>query len=317
MVSSPEPGAPPGVCARIPFDFLLGEIRLLRVWLKGEQREGGGVFDEPFDTIPVPKRTDPAPAVYLYSLPVTRVPAVLTRREGWYLYTPSWYRHYYLRTNLPFDRYVATLGAKTRSTLRRKLRRIAATNRAGTFRVFSTPERMAAFHEQAASLAATTYQHRLFGTGLPAHNDYREQITALARRGEFYGFILYVNDRPAAYTACPVIRPHVALYDYTGYDPVQAVFSPGIVLQYSIIEYFCGNPAIEWYDLCTGEGEHKTLFTSTWKLCCNTYLLRASVPALLLVSAHRVLNAITTAVAALLDSMRLKGRVKRLVRRGG
>jgi CelD/BcsL family acetyltransferase involved in cellulose biosynthesis len=321
MSSSTEPSPPLSLQSsaqqRIRLDFFLGEIILASYRLAGIREAFDDIHQPPCSDIQIPPPAQAAQAHSYYSLPITQRLPVLRLIKGWLVYIPSQYRHYYICTDSSFSTYLSRFSSKTRNTLRRKVSRIEATNTKLTFRVFSRPQEMTEFHQLAAPLANTTYQARLFNSALPMEESYTTTLIQAAEQKKIFGFILFVNDTPAAYTTCPLTTPHTVLYDYTGYDPLFAGYSPGIVLQFKIIEYLCDHSTISTYDLCTGEGAHKELFTSNFTLCCNAYLLPATLPTTLAVAAHRLLALTTDSMSALLQRLHIKSTIKRLIRRHG
>lgn len=314
---SPSLPADTSAQQRIGLDFLVGEIRLFSYRFAGIRQAYDGIHQAPCSDIQLPSPAQTAQARSFYSLPLAHRLPVLRLKKGWIIYIPSQYRHYYLSTDCSFSSYLSRFSSKTRNTLRRKLRSIEATNTKMTFRAFSRPDQMAEFHHLAAPIAKTTYQARLFNSALPAEQSYTTTLIQAAEQNKVYGFILFVNDTPAAYTTCPLTTPNTVLYDYTGYNPIFASYSPGIVLQLKIIEYLCDHSPISTYDLCTGEGAHKELFTTSFTLCCNGYLLPATLSTTLAVTAHRILALINDALIALLERLQLKATIKRLIRRHG
>ena len=303
---------------RLPLPFKLGEFTFWTTHFRGVSAQPdpfGTAFDDPEP----PREAFAAferQAAFLYSLPTTGPLPVLARRGGWLRYAVSQYPHYAVDVSGTFDEYWQRFRSKTRSTIRRKMRRVAETNAdRPTVGRYTTPDDMDDFLELALPISRKSYQQRLFGTGLPATPDFREQLCDSARKGEITGFILFVNDQAAAYTLCPRTAPGRTLYDHTGYDPAFDAYSPGTVLQLSIIETMFADPNVQLYDLCTGGGRHKELFATDARPCANIYFVRLTSWATFAVGAHHVVARINRLIKRILDRLNLSDRVKKAMRR--
>lgn len=93
--------------------------------------------------------------------------------------------------------------------------------------------------EQAIScmeeIACKADNRRLFGGGFFDTPQMREQMVAVALKGWLRIYILYLEEKPAAYWM-GTIYDHCLQADYVGYDPAWSKFSPGIVLLLNILE---------------------------------------------------------------------------------
>lgn len=255
-------------------------------------------------------------AAFVYSCPVSASLPRLAVRRGHVRYVPSQYPHYAVDVGGAFDDYCAGFRGKTLSTIRRKVRKAAATNRERPLIVcHRTPAELESFFDHALPISRRSYQQRLFGNGLPETEAFRDRVMERAERGEILGFVLFLHDRPAAYTLCPRTTPGTVLYDHTGYDPEHDQLSPGTVLQFGIIETLFDEPEVRTYDLCTGGGRHKELFATRSQPCANIHFAAlVSLPALAAL-AHCLVTMANEAAVALLDALNLRERVKKLIRR--
>src|SRR5439155_2345862 len=123
-----------------------------------------------------------------------------------------------------FDDYMARFSAKSRSTLRRKVRRFTAAPGA-RLREYRAPQEMDEFFRLARALSRKTYQEALYDKGLPASDGFRQRLLAMAGEDGVRGYILFLHDRPIAYLYCPA-HDGVLLYENLGYDPEAAALSP-------------------------------------------------------------------------------------------
>jgi hypothetical protein len=179
------------------------------------------------------------------------------------------YRRHYADLTLGFDAYLAAFSAKTRSTLRRKLRRLEPLD----VRCFHTPEEMAAFHRDAREVSARSYQEKQLDAGLPDGEAALAQMRALAARDAVRGWILYIEGRPASYLYAPA-EGDILVYAHLGYDPAFAAVSPGTVLQFEAMRLLMEEGRFRFFDFTEGDGQHKRLWASGWVACVDLLLLR-------------------------------------------
>jgi len=250
--------------------------------------------------------------------PVSAAPPAVAAREGRLVYTPKTFPNYYVDLKLEggFERYLQGFSSKSRSTLKRKVRRYAEADSTGElhWRVYRSPEEIAEFLPQAGALSARTYQARLLDVGLPEGPEFRAQAMALAASGQARGFILFLDGRPAAYVYCSC-RNGVATYDYVGHDPALNALSPGTVLQYKILEYLFEDPQMRVFDFTEGEGEHKAMFATGRMLCAKSLVFGLRPGIRLLVRLHWLTGRADEALDALLDRLGIRRALRRLIRR--
>ncbi|MDQ8756402.1 GNAT family N-acetyltransferase [Sphingosinicella sp. LHD-64] len=192
------------------------------------------------------------------------------------------YSRHHADLRIGFDAYLAGFSAKTRSTLRRKVRRLA--DRSGgalDLRAYRAPGEMAEFHRLARQVSARTYQERLLDAGLPEGSEALTRLEALARRDAVRGWVLLVDDEPISYLHAPA-EGEVLLYAHLGYDPDFADFSPGTVLQVEAMRQLMGERRFAWFDFTEGDGAHKRLFATGSIDSVDLLLLRRTPANLLL-----------------------------------
>lgn len=255
-------------------------------------------------------------AAFLPSWPLAAGEA-LPDVPGLWRYVPARYRRYYIDLGMGFDAYMATFSGKSRSTLKRKVRRFRdAGGGELDVREYATPEAMPEFHALARSLSEQTYQHRLMDAGMPDGDAFREELVARAAAGRARGFVLMMQGRPAAYMYCPVDDGVVA-YERVGYAPELRHLSPGTVLFQHAIATLFAIPGLAVFDFTEGEGEHKEFFSTGCVECADIYFLRRNLRTCVPVTAQRAAAAGSRLAAAALDALAVKPLAKRLLRRLG
>lgn len=252
---------------------------------------------------------------FLYSCPVTPDCGSLASARGYVAFVDDIYSHYYVETRANFQQYLELRNKKTVSTLKRKVRKVEATNgSAPIMREYASSQEMDTFFEVALPVSQKSYQHRLIGQGLPANSAFRTKVKAKAGNGEMLAYTLHVAGQAVAYNLCPVYSGTRVLYDYTGFDPHFAQYSPGAVLQFKIIENLFGRSGLDYYDLCTGEGAHKELFATGSIRCANIYVFRWFSRHLPLFLVRWMVRRVVVVLTRLLELIGVKAALKKLIR---
>jgi hypothetical protein len=177
-------------------------------------------------------------------------------------YVPHRGRRYFIEL-LPgeFDDYFAKFSAKTRNTLKRKIRHFAE-RPGGTvdFRIYSSPDEMIEFRRQALTVSSVSYQRKI-GFGLPETAEFSTNLMEQAANGRVCGFLLMKHNRPVAYVYCRIDQD-IMVYSYCGYDPEFAQFSPGTVLLFLIIRWSFQQKKFKMFDLGNDGWGYKTMFAT-------------------------------------------------------
>jgi hypothetical protein len=160
-----------------------------------------------------------------------------------------------------FDDYFAKFSAKTRNTLKRKIRHFAGRS-GGTvdFRIYSSPDEMIEFRRQALTVSLVSYQRKI-GFGLPETDEFSTNLVEQAANGRVCGFLLMEHNKPVAYVYCRIDRD-IVVYSYCGYDPEFAQFSPGTVLLFLIIKWLFQQKKFKMFDLGNDGWGYKTMFAT-------------------------------------------------------
>lgn len=216
------------------------------------------------------------------------------------------YNRRFIDLRADFDSYMKTFSGKTRSTLRRKLRKMESAS-GGTidWRTFRTQDEMEEFHRHARAVSALTYQEKLFDAGIPGDPGWIAEMRALARTDSVRGYLLFLSGEPIAYLYCPVQDARVT-YGYLGFDPRQAALSPGTLLQLLATEQLFADDRFRLFDFTEGEGAHKELFSTHQRLCADVLYLRPTIVNWLLTGLHRSNRALFDAADRLMARIGLR-----------
>lgn len=236
------------------------------------------------------------------SLPETLVGTLEGR--GRLLHIRQRYTRYFADFADGFDAYLATFSGKTRATLKRKIKRFAEMSGGSLdIRCYRTPEEIEVFAEIAVPLSRKSYQHRLLDAGLPEGDAATRDMIALAAADRVRAFMLFRGQKPVAYLYLPV-ADDVLIYAYLGYDPIEAEYSPGTVLQLEATRLLAEEGCYSRLDFTEGEGQHKRQFSTGGVACADVLLLRPTLANRLLITS---LKSFDLAVARAKRASAMKG----------
>ena len=241
------------------------------------------------------------------------LPAV-TVTDGVLRYVLARYTRYHTDLAGDFEGYLAKFSAKSRGTLRRKVRRFIELGHESEMRTYKRPEEMEPFHKLAREVSVLTYQEKLLDAGIPADAEFLNELTSLAESDSVRAYVLFLYGRAVAYLCCLSVNG-ILLYSYLGYDPKHADLSPGTVLQYLAFQSLFEEKQFRALDFTEGQGEHKRFFATHETPCADICYFRASASTRFWVGLHRTFDRASVRAGAMLDKIGLKSRLKRLLRR--
>jgi len=249
------------------------------------------------------------------SHPVAEALPKLSMDGRWIRYVPRQYKRFYVNLSGDFETYLNHFSSKSKSTLLRKVRKLAeASGGKIDWREYRSPEELLEFHRLARELSSRTYQERLLDSGLPGADAFKQRMLDQASRSLVRAYLLFINDKPAAYVYCP-LESGILLYEYVGFDPAHQQLSPGTVLQYLILKQLFDEGGYRIFDFTEGEGQQKAFFATHHAQCADIYLYRRTPWNLLAVRAHLGIDGLSRRLGDALDRIGLKAAVKRLVRK--
>lgn len=293
----------------VPLNFQVGEWRIFSVPCRLSVVE--------CEHVPAPDALPPLGDAKGYLLKGLEAPfdrELLAGRTGWFHRVLREYPRHLVDMTTTYDDYLAKFSGKTRSTLKRKLRKFQDLS-GGTidWREYRTPEELAQFLPVAIELSAKTYQERLLDAGLPTSPAFREKVLDRAAKGQVRAYLLFLDKKPVSYLYLP-LEGDRAIYAYLGYDPACAEHSPGTVLHLLASERLFADPAVATFDFTEGAGQHKQMFATHSKQSVDVVLLRATASMRALTGAHAAFTRSEAWLARMLEAVGLKRRLKRLLR---
>ncbi|MEQ9662868.1 MAG: GNAT family N-acetyltransferase [Parasphingopyxis sp.] len=208
------------------------------------------------------------------SLPVSRRDAVEAQMPGALPLERQRYARRYADLSASFDDYMATFSGKSRSTLRRKVRKFEKLSGGMLdLRCYRTLGEMSEFYDLARQVSEKTYQERLLDAGLPDGADAQAEMRRLAGRDELRAWLLFVDGEPVSYLYAPA-DGDTLIYAYLGYDPAFAKYSPGAVLQIEAMRQVIEEGRFRRFDFTEGDGQHKRQFATGSVDCVDLLLLK-------------------------------------------
>ena len=296
---------------RASIDFTAGSRRLLAV-----PRE---LNDWSFSLVQILTGALPdAPApgrdgVRVLSAPTARLAEIAAQFPRYLAGGRQDYRRHYIDMRQNFAEYMAQFSGKTRSTLRRKAKKLAEDAGGYIVSEHRTPAEIEAFLAAALPLSAKTYQARLLGAGLPEGPEARRAMLEATEADRMRAFLLHAGGEAVAYLALPVTG-ETLVYAHLGYDPAFARLSPGTVLQMDALERLFAEQRYRWFDFTEGDGAHKELFGSGHAACSTLVLLEPTLANRTLLGARAGFDASVAQAKALAERSGALGRLRALLR---
>ena len=263
---------------------------------------------------PLPPLAEGQRGYLLADVPRAGTAGAIGERSGLLHYCLKSYRRCYIDMAGDFAGYEAKFSAKTRSGLKRKLRKFAEHAGGLDFRRYATPQEIGEFFRLARPVSAASYQERLLDCGLPTEPAYEARAQEAAARDAVRAFVLCAQGVPVSYLYCPV-HDGVLEYAYLGYTPDCARLSPGTVLQWLALESLFAEQRFAAFDFTEGESEHKLFFSTHQVDCSVELLLRRSAFGRFSASTHRGVDATSAWAGQTLDRLGLKRRMRQWLRR--
>ncbi len=312
MVNPPSPNAGAAAAAEaVALPMIVGArtvFRLRRKLVRVPLPLGLVLTGEPPALPPLPGDAD---GYLINSLPAALLARLARERPELKPFVRQRYRRSYASLEGGFDAYLAGFSAKSRSTLRRKVRRFAERDGGRLdLRAYRSDGEVEEFYRLARTVSAKTYQERLLGAGLPEGEGALAAMRSLAGRDLMRGWVLFLGGQPVSYLYAPA-ENDTLIYSHLGYDPAFAELSPGAVLQFEAMRQLMAEGRFALFDFTEGEGQHKLQFGTGAVDCLDLLLLRRRLRNAF--TGH-ALNGFDTAVAVAKKVARRLG-LERLARR--
>lgn len=300
---------------KLQLRFCVSDVRFFTMSFAGLAHRCHGVPGA--NGIPSIARKSFPPGVEVISIRDCPISAPMPRLQfgdGLLRYTINQCLQYSIHMGGTFEEYLATLSSKTRSTLKRKVKKFAEANGGALdCRVYSTPEQMPEFHRLARAVAVETYQEKLFDGAIPADEEFRNQLVKLAAEDRVRAFLLFLHGEPVSYLYLPV-EAGVLEYSHLGYKPAASDLSAGTVLLYLALEKLFSEKRFHKFDFSYGQNQTKEVFCTDKSLRADIHYFRRTIKNLLGVSAHAATDAFSAACGRMMERIGLRQRIRKLLR---
>lgn len=312
----PSAAAPVRTPREVPLKFWLGPFRVWTVKLnlqvetwQADPLRDAHVAEPSLQNLPAG-----AGGIYRPSEPLSEDTAILTATGAMIRYVESSFNRRFIDLATDFNAYMAKFSGKTRSTMKRKLRKFEKVSGGMIdWRTYRTAGEMRDFHAIAREISKRTYQEKLFDAGLPEDSEFIARMLSLGEAGNVRGYILFQAGQPISYLYLPIIDGRV-IYGRLGFDPAHAAHSPGTVLQLLALEQLFAEQTYRIFDFTEGEGEHKRLFATHARHCGNVFYLRPTFVNRAIVRLHLAIRRLSTALDRQLAHAKVKTTLKRMLR---
>jgi hypothetical protein len=215
-----------------------------------------------------------------------------------------------------YDAYLKSLRKTTRRDFKRSCKKFLA--KAGeSYRVrrFESPDEAKLFLEHATEISKKTYQWHLLGLGMRDQADRAAHFGNAADKGWFRSYVLYAEDTPIAFQAGYLHHGTYYAHD-TGYDPAWGEAHAGRFLLAELFQdLLADDEPVEVFDFLWGDGLLKSRLANSEQTERHYYLFPRGFHGALLYYPMRLVNAMSSAASAVLQRLRLKTYVRRLMRR--
>lgn len=251
---------------------------------------------------------------YFSSVPINSGVRNIERRDGYLRYLTKKHEQAYMDVSGSFDEYWSKFSSKTRSTLKRKMRKIENMSDGKLdWKIYRTPEELTDFFKLAKEISKETYQETWLNLGLPDDEDYFNEMLKNAALGNIRGYLLFLDGEAVSYLYCP-INNRAAEFAYLGYLPKYSNLSAGTVLFIAALENIFEDQDIDYFDFQEGDTVHKKRFATGYIKCANIMYLKCTLMNRMWIYSNYLMNKMVALTISLLDKMGAKAKLKKLLK---
>jgi CelD/BcsL family acetyltransferase involved in cellulose biosynthesis len=237
--------------------------------------------------------------------------AIDTWRTSHLVYAPGGARPWHL-LQIPANsaEYLARMSSKTRSTLRKKAKKLAelAGGELKLTRVELAKE-VGGFLTEAVKVSRNTWQHEILGTRINDSDDERVWCERLAEVGLLRSYLLKAGDRSCAFVQGYQFNG-VFHYVELGYDREFSEHSPGTILLHLLIQDLCDHKPPATLNFGMGEADYKRRFGNVQIEDVSILVLRKTLPNYVLIRSHALLRYLARTARRIVTKLR-KGSAER------
>src|SRR5713226_1741140 len=244
--------------------------------------------------------------VYMDTVPVEDpflASAMETWRNNYLVYAPGGSRPWHL-LQIPAnsEEYLSRMSSKTRSTLRKKAKKLAesAGGKLEMTRIDSEHQ-VGDFLAQAVRVSRNSWQHEILGNRISDSEDERAWGQRLARVGLLRNYLLKCGGRSCAFVVG--YQFNGVFHDVElGYDREFSEHSPGTILLHMLIQDLCDHQPPALLNFGMGDADYKRRFGDVKREDMSIVVFRKSLNNYLLVRSHALLRSLVRAVRSIVKN---------------
>lgn len=251
---------------------------------------------------------------YFSSVPINDNLPKIENHDGYIRYLTKIHEQAYMDVSGSFEEYWSRFSSKSRSTLKRKMRKIEKMSGGEIdWRIYQTPEELTEFFKLAKDISKQTYQETWLNLGLPDDPEYFADMLKAAEQGNVRGYLLFVDGEAVSYLYCP-INNRAAEFAYLGYLPKLSNLSVGTVLFIVALENIFEDKDIDYFDFQEGDTVHKKRFATGYIKCANIMYLKGTLVNRLWVYSNHVMNKMVAYIISVLEKLGVKAKLRKLLK---
>jgi CelD/BcsL family acetyltransferase involved in cellulose biosynthesis len=237
-----------------------------------------------------------ADCVYMDTVPVEsplRKLVMETKRQGYLVYAPGGARPWHL-LQLPAssEEYLSRMNSKTRSTLKRKAKKLAASGGGKPEMVrIDSEHQVGNFLADAVKVSCNSWQHNILGNRISDSAEERAWGESLARLGLLRSYLLKCGGHPCAFVVGHQFRG-VFHYVELGYDRDFEDYSPGTILLHMLIQDLCDHRPPTLLDFGMGDAAYKRRFGNMQREDTSIIAFRKTLKSYLLIGSHKLFRSL-------------------------
>ncbi|MBL4603865.1 MAG: GNAT family N-acetyltransferase [Emcibacteraceae bacterium] len=245
------------------------------------------------------------------SIPMKNSVKKIINENGFLKYLISTYTELYVDFSSGFESYLAAFSSKSRSTLKRKIRKFEKlSNGEIDWKMYKDPDEIMEFYHLARSVSKETYQEKEFNIGLPDTPEFIELIKKQAMNNSVRGYLLFLEGKPISYLYYP-LNNKIFSYSHLGYLPEMGKYSVGTVLFVLSLEQIFTDEDADYMHFFEGESPVKDLFSTGSEKCGNYVVLKSTFKNKLWIYLHYSLQSSFDIFTNFLDKVGIKEKLKK------
>jgi hypothetical protein len=184
-------------------------------------------------------------------------------------------KHWRMKIPGSIEAYYEGLSKRNRSNIRTYSRKLSKSF-SGNVKIecFRDIDQVDALMYDTEEIAKTTYQRGL-RVGFVRNQLTQSRMSVAAEKGWLRAYVLYISDNPVAFQ----LGFHYGNTYFVagkGYNPKFRKFRVGNYLFVKMVEEFCGNSSIKYFDFGLGDAEYKQMHGHQYWKECSLYLFSSN-----------------------------------------